>query len=492
MASIDNYRATTPVAARRRTAPARAGALMSDLLPVADLLCLVLLALVVAPAYALWGGYSVMPGASEDLMRAALVAAVLAPFILYDKRFGSSAIRGQIAPLIGAYALRFMSYVLVVATLAALGDPASDVPSAALGMWFIGVLLPTVLARALMIRYVRRLQRDGGLTEVIALVGAGATADSLMQTMRQTRADSVEILGVFDDATTAAGSGVTPAMGTIDRLLELATTRRIDWILLTTPPTPENGMLSVVGRLEALSVPIGLCPQHVGLIDPLCRIGYVGDALAVTILADRPISRWGVVSKTALDLILGGVITVLLLPVLAVIAVAIKASSPGPVLFRQRRHAFNNREFEILKFRTMSWVEPSCADALRQTSRLDARVTRVGRFLRASSLDELPQLFNVLKGDMSLVGPRPHAVNMRTEARLGSEITNAYAQRHRVKPGMTGWSQVNGARGATNTKAQLLRRVELDLQYIDNWSLLLDLRILALTPRVVLRRANAY
>jgi lipopolysaccharide/colanic/teichoic acid biosynthesis glycosyltransferase len=140
----------------------------------------------------------------------------------------------------------------------------------------------------------------------------------------------------------------------------------------------------------------------------------------------------------------------------------------------------------------MAWTGDVSGDSLEQTARFDRRVTRFGRFLRSTSLDELPQLFNVLKGEMSLVGPRPHAVNMRTEDRLGSEITGKYAHRHRVKPGMTGWSQVNGARGATTTTAQLRRRVALDLMYIDNWSLWLDLKILVLTCREVLKRTNAY
>ena len=135
---------------------------------------------------------------------------------------------------------------------------------------------------------------------------------------------------------------------------------------------------------------------------------------------------------------------------------------------------------------------PGTHEGLRQTARHDDRITRVGRILRAMSLDELPQLFNVLRGEMSLVGPRPHAVNMRTEDRLGAEITDQYAHRHRVKPGITGWAQINGARGATDTTAQLTRRVELDLYYIEHWSLLLDLKILALTLPSVLKRTNAF
>jgi lipopolysaccharide/colanic/teichoic acid biosynthesis glycosyltransferase len=152
----------------------------------------------------------------------------------------------------------------------------------------------------------------------------------------------------------------------------------------------------------------------------------------------------------------------------------------------------NGQEFDIFKFRTMRWVANPVGSTLEQTARHDKRVTSVGRFLRATSLDELPQLFNVLRGEMSLVGPRPHAVNMRTEDRLGCEITETYAQRHRVKPGITGWAQINGARGATDTTSQLKRRVELDLHYIENWSLMLDLRILVRTFKEVVRSTDAY
>ena len=177
---------------------------------------------------------------------------------------------------------------------------------------------------------------------------------------------------------------------------------------------------------------------------------------------------------------------------MAIIALAIKIDSRGPVFYKQKRHALNNQEFYIYKFRSMRWNPTPTTEALVQTSRHDDRITRVGRFLRASSLDEIPQLFNVLKGDMSLVGPRPHAINMRTEERLGDELTATYAHRHRVKPGLTGWAQVNGARGATDNSAQLYRRVRLDLEYIENWSVLLDLKILVKTFGVVIKMTNAF
>jgi len=225
---------------------------------------------------------------------------------------------------------------------------------------------------------------------------------------------------------------------------------------------------------------------------PTPVVDHVGHWLPVTLVADRPIRRWSAVLKASADYALATIICLVLLPVLAGIALAIRLDSPGPILFRQRRHGFNNGEFDIYKFRTMRAAPVPADAALQQTARGDPRVTRVGRFLRKWSLDELPQVFNVLDGSMSLVGPRPHAVNMRTEQRLGHEITDTYPHRHRVKPGITGWSQINGARGATDTVAQLERRVQLDLYYVEHWSPLLDLKILTLTFREVLRATNAY
>ena len=465
----------------------------SGLLSLFDFVCLFLAASLSTLVYTHWlMPVGLAPGFGGDFGQGVLVAAVLAPFILYDKRFGSVASRGQMPVLVRSYALRFTIFAGVILALGAIGQALDSFPLGWLVIWFATSLLLALLTRVLAARYVRRLQRQGVLTEVIAVVGAGPVADRLVQALRQTRPETIELLGVFDDKILGAVPSTIKPAGTLAQLIELGKTRKIDWILLTLPPTAEHRLLSIVQRLKALSVPIGLCPQHVGLTVPYRTIDYVGDSVPVSLLADRPIKRWDAVTKWAEDFLIGGIATLLLLPVLAVIALVIKLNSPGPIIFKQRRHTVDNREFDIYKFRTMRWNPAAATENLKQTSRHDDRVTDVGRFLRASSLDELPQLFNVLKGDMSLVGPRPHAVNMRTEDRLGSEIIDMYAHRHRVKPGITGWSQVNGARGATDTTAQLRRRVELDLHYIENWSLLLDLKILALTTREVLKRTNAY
>jgi lipopolysaccharide/colanic/teichoic acid biosynthesis glycosyltransferase len=239
-----------------------------------------------------------------------------------------------------------------------------------------------------------------------------------------------------------------------------------------------------LGRRAGATGAKGLGPRPV--------LQEVGGYLKVEMRAERPIARANAWLKAAEDTLLGGLATLLLLPLLALIAVAIKLDSPGPVLFTQRRHGLNNDEFDIFKFRSMRSTEGGAHQPLQQTLRGDSRVTRVGRFLRASSLDELPQLLNVLLGQMSLVGPRPHAIDMRTQDLLGPEIAPDYAHRHRVKPGITGWAQVNGARGATHTTGELARRIELDLDYIAHWSLGLDLKIMLMTVRTVIGARNAF
>lgn len=206
-------------------------------------------------------------------------------------------------------------------------------------------------------------------------------------------------------------------------------------------------------------------------------------------LSRRPIDDDDAWIKFLMDRGLGLVLALTFLPLGLLAALAVRLETPGPVLYRQRRHGLDNREFLIFKFRTMAWRESTCFE---QTRRNDQRVTRVGRLLRATSIDELPQLLNVLRGEMSLVGPRPHAVDMRTAGLTGPEITSRYAERHRVKPGMTGWAQVNGSRGATTEPAQIEQRVSLDLHYIDHWSPWMDLLILARTPLAVARATNAY
>jgi len=215
------------------------------------------------------------------------------------------------------------------------------------------------------------------------------------------------------------------------------------------------------------------------------------DMLPVSKGAARPITGAGAVAKRALDVIVASTALVLLLPLLAVMALAVYLESPGPVLFRQRRTGLGGTIFEILKLRSM-YHHAADPGGRHQTSRHDARVTRVGRFIRASSIDELPQLLNVIRGDMSLVGPRPHALDTRVLGERLDVLLPAYAQRHCVRPGLTGLAQVNGCRGALDNLDKLQNRLRLDLEYIETWSLWLDVKILLLTAVTVFNDRNAY
>ena len=206
---------------------------------------------------------------------------------------------------------------------------------------------------------------------------------------------------------------------------------------------------------------------------------------------DRPISGWNHALKAVEDIVLGQLFVLLASPILGLIALAIKLDSPGPILFRQVRYGFNNNTIEVMKFRTMyTHMEDRAADVL--TTRDDPRVTRVGRFLRKWSLDELPQLFNVLRGEMSIVGPRPHGLAAKAAGRRYEEVTEHYAARHKVKPGITGWAQVNGWRGETDTVDKIKKRVEYDLDYIDNWSIWLDLYVIAKTVFVIFDNRDTF
>jgi putative colanic acid biosynthesis UDP-glucose lipid carrier transferase len=211
--------------------------------------------------------------------------------------------------------------------------------------------------------------------------------------------------------------------------------------------------------------------------------------LHLAVVAERPVAQWGRWAKAVLDRIGAAALMILLLPLMILLALAIACDSPGPVIFSQCRNGWAGGTFTLYKFRTMRHTGSA---AVIQTKRNDPRCTRVGLFLRQTSLDELPQLWNVLIGDMSLVGPRPHVDRMHARERAGCELIAEYAKRQRMLPGMTGWAQVHGLRGGIQSPEQLRRRVDYDLFYIDNWSFFLDLRILAMTPLAVLRAENAF
>ena len=304
----------------------------------------------------------------------------------------------------------------------------------------------------------------------------------------------MRVVGVFDDRgddRSANTCSDVSKLGTVDDLVEFARRTRVDLVIFSLPISAENRILQMLKKLWVLPVDIRLSAHTNKLRFRPRSYSYIGNVPVLDVF-DRPIADWDVVMKSLFDKVVGALALLFAAPVMVLIALAIKLDSKGPVFFRQKRYGFNNELIEVYKFRSM-YVDQADATASKLVTKNDPRVTRVGRFIRKTSLDELPQLFNVVfKGNLSLVGPRPHAVHAKAEDRLYDEAVDGYFARHRVKPGITGWAQIHGWRGETDSHQKIQRRVEHDLYYIENWSVLLDAYIVMMTPFALLRTEQAY
>ena len=261
----------------------------------------------------------------------------------------------------------------------------------------------------------------------------------------------------------------------LKRAVDTAREHQPDAVYIVVPWSQTDTIDRCVEEFLTIPVEIHLSPERILDRFDHVRIAKLGPMASLQ-LTRAPLTTLEVLQKRALDIVLATVGLIALAPLFLIVAALIKLGSPGPVFFLQRRYGFNQQPFRIIKFRTMTALDDG--DVVQQAKRQDPRITWIGRFLRRTNLDELPQLVNVLKGDMSLVGPRPHALSHNRE--FENKIS-LYARRHNVSPGMTGWAQVNGLRGETDTDDKMRRRVDCDLYYIDNWSMWFDLRILLLT-----------
>jgi Undecaprenyl-phosphate glucose phosphotransferase len=373
------------------------------------------------------------------------------------------------------------------------GKIGADLSRGWLLTWAVSGLFFAIAFRFLLAHFVRRLNRNGQLNRRAVLVGGGVAADHVIATLNASRDTGLNVLGVFDDRgedrapITAQG---LEKMGTIEDLIDFVRSTRVDTLILTLPVTAESRLLQILERLWVLPVDIRLSAQDQRLRFRPRAYSYIGN-LALLDLFDRPLGDWGPYLKMLEDKIIASLAIVLLAPLFAAVAVAVKWNSKGPVFFKQKRYGFNNELIEVYKFRSM-YTDHADVEARKLVSKDDPRVTSVGRIIRKTSLDELPQLINVLKGELCLVGPRPHATLASAEGNLYETVVDGYFARHKVKPGMTGWAQINGWRGETDTAEKIERRVEHDLYYIENWSLAFDLYILARTPLALLNTRQAY
>src|SRR6202045_3330588 len=337
------------------------------------------------------------------------------------------------------------SVVLLIAISLSFFAKAGDQFSRAwLGAFYVLGLLTLIAFRRGLFLLVRRWTRQGRLDRRTIVVGADLNTETLLKSLAAQRDSDVRIIGVFDDRaddrslTTCNG---VPNLGTVDDIVEFARKTRVDLVIFSLPISAEGRILHMLKKLWVLPLDIRLSAHSNKLRFRPRSYSYIGNV---------------------------------------------------PIFFKQRRHGFNNELIEVYKFRSL-YVEHTDANATKQVNKNDTRVTRVGRFIRKTSLDELPQLFNVVfAGNLSLVGPRPHAIHAKAAEHLYDEAVDGYFARHRVKPGITGWAQIHGWRGETDSKEKIQRRVEHDLYYIENLSLMLDIYILLRTPFAVLNMQNAY
>ncbi len=389
----------------------------------------------------------------------------------------TAALLEQIRRLVPAATLAFLS-LIAIAFVLKISDRYSRVWYFS---WMLGTVALIALARAATYALVRALARSGHLSRTAVIVGVGPQAERLARELAAKDYPWLRVVGVFDDRKDRVAScvGNYPLLGDVDALVSYARQFRCDDILVTLPWSAEDRIREIVGRLNVLPVAIRLAPDLAGFDHPPSRFGtYHG--LAVLNVARNPLAGWRRIVKGVEDRVLAASLLLLVSPLLLVIAALIRLDSPGPVFFRQQRYGFNNRIIRVLKFRTM-YVDQQDPEAHRLATRDDPRVTRIGALLRKTSLDELPQLVNVLSGEMSIVGPRPHALMANVAGALYDRVVRDYATRHKMKPGITGWAQVNGWRGETDTVEKMQMRVEHDMHYIRNWSLALDMKIVALT-----------
>lgn len=359
--------------------------------------------------------------------------------------------------------------------------------------WGVSGLGWLILGRVAIAGVIRHLNARGQLNRRAVIVGGGSDAEQAVAALQHSHDTGITLVGMFDDRNDDRSPGETRGLrklGNIEDLVSFVRTSRVDTLIVTLPTTAELRLMEIVSRLWVLPVDIRLSAHAQQLRYRPRAYSYIGN-LALLDLFDKPLGDWGPMLKAIEDRVIASVALFLLSPVIALVALAVKLDSKGPVLFKQKRYGFNNELIEVYKFRSM-YTDMADADARNLVTKGDPRVTRVGRFIRKTTLDELPQLFNVLKGDLSLVGPRPHATRASAAGTLYENAVQGYFARHRVKPGMTGWAQINGWRGETDTEEKIRARVEHDLHYIENWSLTFDLYILARTPMALLNTKNAY
>ncbi|MFZ2103493.1 MAG: undecaprenyl-phosphate glucose phosphotransferase [Oricola sp.] len=460
--------------------------MVSGLLRIGEFLCLASIAAAIMVAYV---GFNLV---LEYALAIALGSGV---FVMLNEIADGYSMRALRRPLkwfpriVAAWAGSFALLSLAGFLLKTSGD-FSRIWSAS---WFLGGLTFLLLTRLLLSVRIRKWARDGTMERRAVIVGGGKPAEKLIRDLEKQHDNDIRICGIFDDRDDMRSPPIVagyPKLGNIAELVSFTRRARIDMLIVSLPLDAEDRVLAMLKKLWILPVDIRLSAHSNKLRFRPRTYSFIGSVPMFDVF-DKPIRDWDLVAKRAFDIFFSLLGIIVLSPIMLAAAIAIKLDSKGPVIFRQKRHGFNNEQIWVYKFRSM-YVEQCDPTARAQVVKDDPRVTRVGRFIRKTSIDELPQFFNSLRGELSLVGPRPHAVTAQSANRLYGEVVDGYFARHRVKPGVTGWAQINGWRGEIDTDEKIRRRTEFDLYYIENWSLWFDLKILFMTPVRLLNTENAY
>lgn len=403
------------------------------------------------------------------------------PEVIFEKRL-------RLGRALASWALVF-AMMLAVAFALKISDVYSRIWAFS---WFLLGTSALGLFRIALGAWIERQVSAGHFANRTVILGTGQLAEMLARHLAHGDTLQTRVLGFVDDVSSdiVDAGPVQGHLGDLDTLEAMIRDGQVDQVIMALP-------WQETGRFRAAAYRLALHPVTVCLAPSLASFDFPGrnytqiSGVPMLQLYNRPFSGWARVVKGIEDRVVAVGLLLVLAPLLALIALAIKLDSPGPLLFRQKRQGFNNMPIEIFKFRSMKVDADAGATTIEQATRSDPRVTRVGRFIRRTSLDELPQLINVLRGEMSVVGPRPHAAEASVEGNPLEEVVERYAARHRVKPGITGWAQVNGLRGEFDTE-KLRQRIDYDLYYIDNWSVWLDLMIIARSAAIIFGDKEAY
>jgi Undecaprenyl-phosphate glucose phosphotransferase len=410
---------------------------------------------------------------------------IILALLVFSLTFPGRAPRGTSPGAIARETL--LGWILVVALLLMLGWATRTLGSfdeRVLVSWVTMTPVALFAAQVAMPIVLPRVMAAEGIQRVAVIAGAGPLGRQLAERIAGTPFLGIRIAGYFDDRSSDRLPDIGPqqVLGNVDQLAEYAKKHRVDLIYVTLPMASQPRIMKLLDELHDTTASVYFTPD-IFIFDLIQgRMDTIG-GIPVLAVCETPFCGMNGVVKRVSDIVLATLILVLISPILAAIAAGVKLTSPGPALFRQRRYGLDGREIVVYKFRSMTVAEDGAV--VKQATKNDSRVTRFGAFLRKTSLDELPQFVNVLQGRMSIVGPRPHAV---AHNEMYRKLIKSYMIRHKVRPGITGWAQVNGLRGETETVDKMKARIEYDLDYLRNWSLALDLRIIWKTIFVVLKK----